>query len=213
MIGVDRRRVMGGSSLPNESEIEYLESNGLQWIDTGYIPNANTQLYVEFSIRKFNPSIRNGTAPFGARSGWGNKQFVLFSPVNDRSTEYFCYGNSYAAISSALQLNTRIICSIDKNHWTFTVNGTSADYTFSSTESSRLPPWNTILFSYSNNGTVAIADNVIDIYRFYVMENDVRILDYKPYRVGSVGYMKDVVNGSLHGNDGTGDFVLGPDKN
>ena len=213
MIGVNRRRVMGGSSLPNESEIEYLESNGLQWIDTGYIPNANTQLYVEFSIRKFNSNIRDATAPFGVRSGWGNKQFVLFSPVNDRNTEYFCYGNSYTQKSIALQLNTRIICTIDKNHWVITTNGTSEDHTFSSTESSRLPTLNTILFSYSNNGTVVIAYNVIDIYRFYVMENDVKVLDYKPYRVGSVGYMKDVVDGSLHGNDGTGDFVLGPDKN
>ena len=39
------------------------------------------------------------------------------------------------------------------------------------------------------------------------------IADYIPVRKGTVGYLYDRVSGKLFGNAGTGDFVLGPDKN
>ena len=35
--------------------------------------------------------------------------------------------------------------------------------------------------------------------------------NFIPVRVGQVGYMYDTVSGQLFGNDGTGDFILGPD--
>ena len=34
-----------------------------------------------------------------------------------------------------------------------------------------------------------------------------------PVRVGQVGYMYDRVSGQLFGNQGTGNFILGEDKN
>ena len=44
-------------------------------------------------------------------------------------------------------------------------------------------------------------------------DNGVVLADMIPVRVGSVGYMYDRVSGQLFGNDGTGDFIVGPDKN
>jgi hypothetical protein len=35
--------------------------------------------------------------------------------------------------------------------------------------------------------------------------------DFIPVRVGNVGYMFDRVSGTLFGNDGTGDFIVGSD--
>lgn len=42
---------------------------------------------------------------------------------------------------------------------------------------------------------------------------DTMLRDFIPVRVGQVGYMYDRVSGQLFGNQGTGNFVLGPDKN
>lgn len=39
------------------------------------------------------------------------------------------------------------------------------------------------------------------------------VRDFIPVRKGTVGYLYDRVSGKLFGNAGTGDFVLGPDKN
>jgi hypothetical protein len=43
--------------------------------------------------------------------------------------------------------------------------------------------------------------------------NDSIVLDLIPVRVGTIGYMYDSVSGTLFGNAGTGDFILGPDIN
>lgn len=41
--------------------------------------------------------------------------------------------------------------------------------------------------------------------------NGLLVRDYIPVRVGTTGYLYDRVSGQLFGNQGTGDFVLGPD--
>ena len=46
-----------------------------------------------------------------------------------------------------------------------------------------------------------------------IYQNNVLVRDYIPVRKGMVGYLYDRVSGKLFGNAGTGDFVLGPDKN
>ena len=45
------------------------------------------------------------------------------------------------------------------------------------------------------------------------VRNDVVLIDMIPVRKDGVGYMYDKVTGNFFGNDGTGDFVVGPDKN
>jgi hypothetical protein len=37
-------------------------------------------------------------------------------------------------------------------------------------------------------------------------------MDLIPVRIGNVGYMYDKVSGQLFENQGTGNFILGPDK-
>ena len=72
------RNGMHYNYLPYDAEIEYLKSTGTQYIDTEYIPNANTELYIQFSISKFNTTMSHATAPFGLRVGWLQNQYVLF---------------------------------------------------------------------------------------------------------------------------------------
>ena len=43
---VNRRRVYGGKKLPYDAEIEYLESSGNQYIDTGVVLDATMTVRV-----------------------------------------------------------------------------------------------------------------------------------------------------------------------
>ena len=39
------------------------------------------------------------------------------------------------------------------------------------------------------------------------------VRDFIPVRIGQTGYLFDKVSRQLFGNSGTGNFILGPDKN
>ena len=194
-------------------EVEYLESTGTQYIDTGYIPNANTQLYIEFSISKFHTNMANATDPFGVRVNWKQQQYALFCPVNRTNSEYFCYGNLSPSYTQQINLNQKYVCNVNKNVWTLTSNSTTiASNTFDTSEANNLPNLHLWLFNLNNNNTVSDGDDKLKIYKCTIKENDVLIHDFIPVRVGNTGYMYDKVSRALFGNCGTGDFVLGPDK-
>ena len=50
------------------------------------------------------------------------------------------------------------------------------------------------------------------IHHLTVSINNVLVRDFIPVRKGGKGYMYDRVSKKLFGNKGTGDFVVGPDK-
>ena len=198
--------------LPYDAEIEYLKSTGTQYIDTEYIPNANTELYIQFSISKFNTTMSHATAPFGLRVNWQQNQYVLFCPVNRTTSEYFCYGNTQVNFAEEIKLNQRYICNVNKNVWTLTSNGTTVGTnTSDSLETNNLPNLNLWLFNFNNNNSVPEVDDNINIYSFIIKENGNIIMDLIPVRVGTTGYMYDKVSKQLFGNSGTGNFTLGQD--
>ena len=61
------------------------------------------------------------------------------------------------------------------------------------------------------NGTTATSFVKCQCKYCIVKKNNVIVRYFIPVRVGTVGYMYDRVSGQLFGNQGTGDFVLGPD--
>ena len=63
--------------VPDEyQEVEYLESTGTQYIDTGYFPNSNTKVEIKFMGLDNNPT---GALPlFGSRKNAENKSFTVF---------------------------------------------------------------------------------------------------------------------------------------
>ena len=44
---IDRRRVMGGESLPYDAEVEYLQGDKASWINTEYYPTTTTEIEVK----------------------------------------------------------------------------------------------------------------------------------------------------------------------
>ena len=50
------------------------------------------------------------------------------------------------------------------------------------------------------------------IYYAKIIVDGVLVRDFIPVRVGQIGYLYDKVSGELFGNQGSGNFTLGPDK-
>ena len=61
-----------------------------------------------------------------------------------------------------------------------------------------------LFFGYNANTQAKIAS-------YKHIKNGQTVIDFIPVRVGNVGYMYDKVSRQLFGNNGTGNFILGPD--
>lgn len=196
-----------GAKKPYDAEIEYLESTGTQYIDTGTL-FLNGDVYdfkfeitglVEYGyIHGVNWRDDGGTSRFfGLRrlavTGYFQGQ-TLSVPNNT-----IPYETGVVYIAHIVKSNENYIASSDGRRWDW--KGPN------NTISSNQPIY---LFAVNNNGNPAY-QNKIRLFSYKITRDGEVILDLIPVRVGSVGYMYDRVSGRLFGNDGTGEFVLGPD--
>ena len=120
-----RNALMAGKLLPYDAEVEYLESTGMQWIDTGVI--ANGEFDVEYTIQ--TPSSTDFTLQFmvgGARSASQHLNFGQYEP-NGRFTLGFL-GNYWVVATSVIAANTLYTVKIHYAYGsqTATINGANA---------------------------------------------------------------------------------------
>lgn len=199
-----RNALMTGRRLPYDAEVEYLESTGTQWIDTGIVAGDDTT----FSVR-FNCTSMVDTAIYGGRSQAQGRQWILPLQMNQIQ---FGYGRIYQNINVQyrgfwLDLDT----SLSSESYTYRVNvDGGAETTVSTPRQTFTNTANVLLFAAWNNTAVGYKTTA-KVAMFKIWKNSVLVRDYIPVRVGTVGAMYDRVSGALFGNAGSGDFVLGPD--
>lgn len=195
-----------GAKKPYDAEIEYLESTGTQYINTGIYITPQDIINVDFRYSTTKPpdglAMQNGVWV----SGTGNPH-VIFTLQSGR----FCgYTDMYSAQYESLARG-------DTNRHRIKIDLLSGEYIFDGVV--KFPAGIKKAASYpfyvyarnSNSGGEAQHFCVEEIYGFSVVRNNGKILDLIPVRKGNVGYMYDRVSGQLFGNAGTGAFVLGPD--
>lgn len=193
----------GGSSLPYDAEVEYLQSTGTQWIDTNFIPDVNSAAHIIWS----SIEITND-GYFGSRS-------LDYNGVYRFCGATFTYGQSFTFAmtynewaNDKIPLMNNIIYDCYAENGKYIINGTEYNSNIISNYQGSV----FYLFRYykGNNGWYL---SKMRCYSLKLYSNNVIVMDMIPVRVGQVGYMYDKVSGQLFGNSGTGDFVLGPDKN
>lgn len=196
-----RNALMAGKRLPYDAEVEYLQSSGTQYIDTGFIPSSNTS--VEIGYKTADAQLN--TVLFGCRVTYSDRSFCVWANANGK-IRFDYSANSMdnkdgpnPIVGSWVQIAKRK----ERNF----VNGT--EYTANATNTFACNG-NAYLFAMNDNGT---ANWLISAQISYckIWDNNVLVRDYIPVRKGTVGYLYDRVSGKLFGNAGTGDFVLGPD--
>lgn len=194
------------SILPEEyQQVEYLESTGTQYIDTG-VQHVN---YPSFS-GKFKKTTSDAYTVFGVYGAARNKAYLTSSKLqwgtHNNPTAY--YGNSYggpiyiiAEEWHSFEFRYGYI-KIDSQEKTFTKDFNSSTYTY-------------VLFGKNNAGTIEPSILAISEFKIYVgAEEQELIRDFIPcYRKeDKVAGMYDIVNDVFYTNAGTGEFVIGPKK-
>ena len=190
-------------SLPSGyKHLEYIQSSGTQWIDTGFKPNQNTRIKMDCNVIGFN----SGDAfLFGARIASGNTAFCL--AADDANTRWFAlYGN-------AVQNPTGTCTgkhSIDFNQNVLTLDGKNFTFAKTTFQSS----YNLLLFATITNGNVDSQRGKMAIYSCQIYDNGTLVRDFVPCQTtdGTIGLWDDV-NSVFYQNAGTGTFTAGPAVN
>ena len=197
-----RNALMAGKRLPYDAEVEYLESSGTEYINTERPIPADFWFDATMDITGTNGAYKT---LLGARIGSADHDYQFsFQGANN----YFLarYGNNSPQYYSQLQTGmTRI--RIESGGKLYINESFALQLGVGSPSDN-----NMFIFALNNNGAVSQQAKYIRLYSLkYGGTNEEH--DLIPVRKGAVGYLYDRVTGKLYGNAGTGDFVVGPDKN
>ena len=200
--------VLGRKRLPYDAEVEYLESTsgGGQWIDTNYLFTSN-KTKVE---ALFYSTQNSGQVLFGAEVSTqrtltpllyvdGNNKFSVFIARSPRAIN---------KVDATAGLYSVTIESNSTGQVDFNYNGTVYSGTFTGDVYRDLP---ISLFAERFPTKIDYYSKNLKFYSFKIWDNNVLVRDFIPVRVGGVGYMYDKVSKQLFGNQGSGNFIVGPD--
>ena len=187
--------------LPNGyTEVQYIESTGTQWINTGFKPNQNTRVKMDCNVIGFNSS---DAFLFGARIASGNTAFCL--AADDENTRWF-------ALDGNATQNPTGTCtgkhSIDFNQNVLTLDGKNFTFAKTTFQSS----YNLLLFATVTNGNVDSQRGKMAVYSCQIYDNGNLIRNYIPCKNadGMVG-LYDLIGKKFYGNSGSGNFTAGPE--
>lgn len=205
----------GGGGLPAEyQEVEYIESTGTQYIDTGYIPNSTDTVEIVADVSSANTG---NVCPFGCRGAYQNWVYQNSLTVQfniDSNTRFHNYRYSeenYISYSGLFDKKAEIISSSHNFLW-FALAGTGGARTYTGS-TPRQPNKNLYLFG-ANNANGAGSFIKMKLYVSNIMtENGETTRRFIPcYRISdSVIGMYDLVNRVFYTNAGTGTFTKGAD--
>ena len=185
------------ASLPSGyTKLDYIESSGTQYIDTGFIPNQDSAVHIVCQ-----PTVASGwQGIFGARSATNVGEFGVDIPAGTTLRSVYGTGNVTTTVSTvATKLD------IYKNKNVCTINGavlTNSTETFSS----GYPIW---IFDKNTAGAKWNPCSM-KLYSCKIYNNGTLVRDFIPCKnaSGTLG-LWDNVNSVFYVNAGTGTFSTG----
>ena len=183
-------------SLPSGyTRLEYIESTGTQYIDTGIVPDANTKVECDFLAKTLDCGV------FGARIDYNSNAFTLFWSVTNAAAIEI--GNEFFAIGSKAVVNKR--CIVEMSATSFSLDGETLQ-TYSQTA---IAP-NVPIYIFWSSGA-SFSKLTGRIYGFKIYKNATAVRDFIPCKnaSGVVG-LWDNVSSTFYANAGTGTFTAGP---
>ena len=203
--------------LPYDAEVEYLESTGTQYIQTDYTPTIfhNFKAVVAMmdlgdaqyasSIGTAKVTTSNGMIPLmirdGSVSGWHVANFVNIGgsagevhTITSKLSHAIGYPDYWEY--SWYDLDRRIVGSYQKK----------------SNPTVWLGKMTVFACSYDNGDVNRLSKSRFYSFSATDVNSDELVVDLIPVRKGTVGYIYDRVSGQLFHNQGTGAFIIGPDK-
>ena len=190
-------------SLPKGyKKLEYIQSSGTQFVDTGFKPNNNTRVTADFEITE---STVDWACVFGAREESLSRCFALFTNSNQ---PFYCNigGRTDTHTFTTISPLGRHVADANKN--AITINGISAVLTARTFQNTAT----TIYLCANNEDGAASMFCKMRIYSCQIYDNGTLVRDYVPAMLssGEVGLYDRVFHG-FYRNAGTGEFTAGPE--
>lgn len=184
-------------------EVEYIESSGTQFIDTGFVPNDNTEIILVFTNN--NATTGNYDCIFGTRTNASNDNtFALWIDPNRRFGAFYGTGQSITLFPTSINATAK---------HTATMKGRVAEIdgisiTCSATSSS--PAYSFYIGACNTAGTADYFSKIL-IYESKIYDNVTLVRDFVPcYRkADNVAGLYDLVNNVFYTNAGSGVFAVG----
>ena len=187
------------SKLPSGyKRLEYIQSSGTQYVDTGFQPNQDTRVFCDVVF------VASSTAYwlFGARNGNHDRTFGFLTHGNRYRSDYNKSADEYLTAVQSGRFT------VDKDGNVTKINGETAKTakagTFQCTH-------NLYLLANNNNGTVG-GQCSATLYSCQIYDNGTLVRDYIPCQTtaGEIGLWDDA-NSVFYGNAGAGTFTAGPE--
>ncbi len=189
------------------TEVQYIQSTGTQYIDTGI--KGNSGLRVVCNISNW-PKTAVNTIIFGCRTSTGSSdRFMLLCSESDKTYRSDFY-NSNVAITNAISIEDAPV-TIDKNKNVTTFSNMATKFT--NTNGTFSSSYSLTFFAGNTQGTVGNYTNGVKLYSLQLYTDDVLVRNYIPCidYSGNIG-LYDTVTDSFFTNAGTGVFIAGPPK-
>ena len=196
----------GGRRLPYDAEVEWLESNGEQYVLTNYIPRSIDRIIARYVIYQTNS---NGNSVFESRFGewYAEPNYWVFLKAQIDGYLIWAF-NPAQIISNSVDYGSVFECDLDMLNKRIAVYKEGSEPVYLSikvgVEHKNQPP----IKLFPNNQKNAARTRIM---KFEAIRNGEKVADIIAVRKDGVGYMYDRVSDQLFGNAGTGAFILGPD--
>lgn len=173
--------------------VEYLETNGEQYINTNFVNTLNTEFNVDYQLTGFTGEDRKIIGQ-GFKFGFGyyqSKWRVVDSEWYNTTTATNTNRHTVYTDTGKYYLDTTQIA----DRYSQKAAGTYA----------------MLLFGVSSKDSVAPDGSkaVMRLYSCKIYDNGVLVRDFYPVSLNGIGYLFDDVSKQLFGNAGTGFFKIG----
>lgn len=189
--------------VPYDEELEYIESTGTQWIDTGIKPKLTTKARMKVCNKAWTGDVIFGFTPPSTVSSWDTKDWRIF---NHSNTVYFDMLGGARINGSTFTAGEWRELEIGNYYVKDIVTGSTLISGTTRTDSSAYES-NTYTLTLNKAGyNGAMSQNKWAYVKIY--DGDTIVQDLIPVRVGTTALMYDRVTGTFPAHYGT--FVAGP---
>lgn len=203
---LDRRGLLiansqqGGVLPQGYTQVNYLESTGTQYINTGVLANNNTVTEIVADWQNWIGTSPNGVELFGVRSGDNTYYELLLDNTNP--SVYYQFGNSTPSVSATL--GSKKTYKAGKN--VLYVDGISVGSANMNTFSNS---YGLTLFALNNKGNYE-REAKAKIYSAKIWDDTTLVRDLIPcLDNNNVPCMYDTISKQTFYNAGTGEFLYG----
>lgn len=212
---LDRRRALISKAMGGFTKyqfVEYIESTGTQWIDTGFKPNQDTTIEMDYQLT----TAETDRYLFGTRGNASSNYRLMYYIAINSSNKYVVGHNELLGNVFAYQTTPNTDRHImHRNKGTIYIDnkiahGFNAEVTFECVN-------NLEIFACYNNRE-GVNPVKMRLYSFKIFEGGLNgnggalLMDFIPcYRTfDNKPGLYDAVNDVFYTNQGTGEFILGP---